>query len=241
MQILPVYIEKEITPDDNLSKIIINSTDIDDGDILVIAQKVISKQEGRIVELSSVKTSLLSEGISSQYNKDPRIVELILSESKRIVRMKSGLIIVETNHGFICANAGIDESNVADGFATLLPLNSDKSAELIRNKILDETGKNIAIIIADTFGRPFRMGQTNCAIGISGLNPILDYSGTLDSFDRILRVTAIAIADELSAAAELVMEKTKKSPVVIIRNYSYDLMDKSIDELIRPENEDLFK
>ena len=241
MQILPVHIEKEITSDDNLSKIIINSADIDDGDILVIAQKVISKQEGRIVNLSSVKTSLLSEGISSQYNKDPRIVELILSESKRIVRMKSGLIIVETNHGFICANAGIDESNVADGFATLLPLNSDKSAELIRNKILDETGKNIAIIIADTFGRPFRMGQTNCAIGISGLNPILDYSGTLDSFDRILRVTAIAIADELSAAAELVMEKTKKSPVVIIRNYSYDLMDKSIDDLIRPENEDLFK
>ena len=241
MQILPVHIEKEITPDDNLSKIIINSADIDDGDILVIAQKVISKQEGRIVELSSVKPSLLSEGISSQYNKDPRIIELILSESKRIVRMKSGLIIVETNHGFICANAGIDESNVADGFATLLPLNSDKSAELIRNKILDETGKNIAIIIADTFGRPFRMGQTNCAIGISGLNPILDYSGTLDSFDRILRVTAIAIADELSAAAELVMEKTKKSPVVIIRNYSYDLMDKSIDDLIRPENEDLFK
>ena len=231
LQILPVHIEKEITPDDNLSKIIINSTDIDDGDILVIAQKVISKQEGRIVELSSVKPSLLSEGISSQYNKDPRIIELILSESKRIVRMKGGLIIVETNHGFICANAGIDESNVADGFATLLPLNSDKSAELIRNKILDETGKNIAIIIADTFGRPFRMGQTNCAIGISGLNPILDYSGTLDSFDRILRVTAIAIADELSAAAELVMEKTKKSPVVIIRNYPYDLMDKSIDDL----------
>lgn len=241
LQILPVHIEKEITPDDNLSKIIINSADIDDGDILVIAQKVISKQEGRIVELSSVKPSLLSEGISSQYNKDPRIIELILSESKRIVRMKSGLIIVETNHGFICANAGIDESNVADGFATLLPLDSDKSAKLIRNKILDETGKNIAIIIADTFGRPFRMGQTNCAIGISGLNPILDYSGTLDSFDRILRVTAIAIADELSAAAELVMEKTKKSPVVIIRNYPYDLMDKSIDDLIRPENEDLFK
>ena len=241
LQILPVHIEKEITTDDNLSKIIINSTDIVDGDILVIAQKVISKQEGRIVALSSVKTSLLSEGISSQYNKDPRIIELILSESKRIVRMKGGLIIVETNHGFICANAGIDESNVANGFATLLPLNSDKSAELIRKKILDETGKNIAIIIADTFGRPFRMGQTNCAIGISGLNPILDYSGTLDSFNRILRVTAIAIADELSAAAELVMEKTKKSPVVIIRNYSYDLMDKSIGDLIRPENEDLFK
>ena len=241
MKINPVHIDKEIISGDNLAKIILNSTDVCDGDILVIAQKIISKQEGRLVELSTVNPSLLSEGISSQYKKDPRVVELVLSESKRIVRMKNGLIIVETNHGFICANAGIDESNVADGFATLLPLNSDKSAKLIRNKILDETGKNIAIIIADTFGRPFRMGQTNCAIGISGLNPILDYSGTLDSFDRILRVTAIAIADELSAAAELVMETTKTSPVVIIRNYPYDLMDKSIDDLIRPENEELFK
>ena len=241
MQIIPIHIKKEITVDDDLSELILHSGDVLDGDILVIAQKIISKQEGRTVKLSSVSPSLLSQGISSQYDKDPNVVELILSESKRIVRMNRGIIIVETNHGFICANAGIDESNVADGFATLLPLNSDKSAELIRNKILDETGKNIAIIIADTFGRPFRMGQTNCAIGISGLNPILDYSGTLDSFDRILRVTAIAVADELSAAAELVMEKTKKSPVVIIRNYSYDLMDKSIDDLIRPENEDLFK
>ena len=155
--------------------------------------------------------------------------------------MKNGLIIVETNHGFICANAGIDESNVVDGFATLLPLNSDKSAELIRSKILNVTGKQTAVIISDTFGRPFRMGQTNCAIGVSGLNPILDYSGTVDSFNRVLRVTAIAIADELSAAAELVMEKTKKCPVCIIRNYSYDSTKKSVDELIRPENEDLFK
>tara|TARA_B110000444_G_scaffold175830_1_gene164485 strand:- start:79 stop:546 length:468 start_codon:yes stop_codon:yes gene_type:complete len=155
--------------------------------------------------------------------------------------MKNGLIIVETNHGFICANAGIDESNVVNGFATLLPLNSDKSAELIRTKILNETGKNVSIIISDTFGRPFRMGQTNCAIGISGMNPILDYSGTLDSFNRTMRVTAIAIADELSAAAELVMEKTKKCPVSIIRDYSYDFKDGSINDLIRPENQDLFK
>ena len=241
MQILPIYIEKEITVDDDLSKLIINSTDIHDGDIIVIAQKIVSKHEGRVVKLSTVKPSLLAEGISSQYNKDPHIVELILSESKRIIRMKNGLIIVETNHGFICANAGIDESNVVDGFATLLPLNSDKSAELIRTKILNETGKNVAIIISDTFGRPFRMGQTNCAIGVSGLNPILDYAGTLDSFKRILRVTAIAIADELSAAAELVMEKTKKCPVSIIRDYSYTFEDRSIDDLIRPENEDLFK
>ena len=241
MQILPVHIEKEITVDDDLSKLILNSTDIHDGDIIVIAQKIISKREGRVVKLSTVKPSLLAEGISSQYKKDPHIVELILSESKRIIRMKNGLIIVETNHGFICANAGIDESNVVNGFATLLPLNSDKSAKTIQTKIFNETGKKVAIIISDTFGRPFRLGQTNCAIGISGLNPILDYSGTLDSFNRILRVTAIAIADELSAAAELVMGKTKKCPVSIIRDYSYDFADGHLNDLIRPENEDLFK
>ena len=241
LQIFPIPIEKEITLGDDLSELIVNTANLEDGDILVVAQKIISKQEGRLVELSTLKPSLLADGISSQYKKDPRIIELILSESKRIVRMKNGLIIVETNHGFICANAGIDESNVVNGFATLLPLNSDKSAELIRSKIFDKTGKKIAVIISDTFGRPFRMGQTNCAIGVSGLNPILDYSGTVDSFDRILRVTAIAIADELSAAAELVMEKTKKCPVSLIRNYSYDFEENSIDELIRPENEDLFK
>tara|TARA_B110000438_G_scaffold178394_1_gene170511 strand:- start:12 stop:737 length:726 start_codon:yes stop_codon:yes gene_type:complete len=241
LQILPIPIEKEITTNDNLSKLIINSSDIRNGDIIVIAQKIISKREGRIVKLSTVKPSLLAEGISSQYNKDPHIVELILSESKRIIRMKNGLIIVETNHGFICANAGIDESNVVNGFATLLPLNSDTSAKIIQTEIFNETGKKVAIIISDTFGRPFRMGQTNCAIGISGLNPILDYSGTLDSFNRILRVTAIAIADELSAAAELVMGKTKRCPVSIIRDYSYDFQDGTFNNLIRPENEDLFK
>jgi coenzyme F420-0:L-glutamate ligase/coenzyme F420-1:gamma-L-glutamate ligase len=241
LQIIPIPIEKEITTDDDLSKLILNSGDILDGDVLVIAQKIISKQEGRMIELSTVSPSLLAQGISSQYNKDPALVELILSESKRIVRLKNGLIIVETNGGFICANAGIDESNVIDGFATLLPLNSDKSAEIIRTSILNKTGKNVAVIISDTFGRPFRMGQTNCAIGISGLNPILDYAGTLDSFKRVLRITAIAIADELSSAAELVMGKTKKCPVVIVRNYSFKVGCNTIHDLIRPENEDLFK
>ena len=241
MQIIPIPIEKEITVDDDLSKLILNSGDILDGDVLVIAQKIISKQEGRMIELSTVQPSLLAQGISSQYNKDPALVELILSESKRIVRLNNGLIIVETNGGFICANAGIDESNVIDGFATLLPLNSDKSAEIIRTNILNKTGKNVAVVISDTFGRPFRMGQTNCAIGISGLNPILDYAGTLDSFKRILHITAIAIADELSSAAELVMGKTKKCPVAIIRNYSFNVGNNTIQDLIRPENEDLFK
>jgi coenzyme F420-0:L-glutamate ligase/coenzyme F420-1:gamma-L-glutamate ligase len=155
--------------------------------------------------------------------------------------MKNGILIVETHSGFICANAGIDESNVKPGYATLLPINSDISAQTIRYKILEQTNKNVAVIIADTFGRPFRMGQTNCAIGISGLNPILDYAGTLDSFEKILRVTAIAIADELSSAAELVMGKTLKCPVVIIRDYSFNIEEHVIDELIRPDNEDLFK
>ncbi len=241
MQIIPLYIEKEIQPSDDLSELILASSNLSDGDILVVAQKIISKQEGRIVDLSTVIPSLLAEGIGSQYQKDPRIIELILSETKRIVRMKNEILIVETHSGFICANAGIDESNVKSGYATLLPINSDISAQTIRYKILEQTNKNVAVIIADTFGRPFRMGQTNCAIGISGLNPILDYAGTLDSFEKILRITAIAIADELSSAAELVMGKTLKCPVAIIRDYSFNIEEHVIDELIRPDKEDLFK
>lgn len=241
MKILPVHIEKEIEPSDDISELIMASCQIEDGDILVIAQKIISKQEGRLVNLSTVKPSLLSEGISSQYQKDPRITELVLSESRRIIRMKNGVLIVETNDGVICANAGIDESNVKEGFATLLPLNSDKSAKTIHEKIFEKTRKDVAVIISDTFGRPFRMGQTNCAIGIAGMSPILDYEGTQDTFGKTLRVTAIAIADELSAASELVMGKTLKTPVAIIRDYSFEKGEHETDELIRPEHEDLFR
>ncbi len=241
MQIIPIPIEKEIEPSDDISELILKSTQLKDGDILVIAQKIISKQEGRIIDLSSVTPSLLAEGISSQYDKDPRIVELILSESKRIVRMKNQIIIVQTNHGFICANAGVDESNVKNGYAVLLPIDSDMSAKTIREKIKSNSNKNVAIIISDTFGRPFRMGQTNCAIGISGLSPLLDYAGTLDSFEKILRVTEIAVADEFSAAAELVMGKTLKCPAAIIRDYSFDFKENGISELIRHDAEDLFK
>ena len=241
MQIIPIEIKKEIEPGDNLSDLILKSTKIHDGDILIVAQKIISKQENRLVDISTISPSLLSEGIAGQYNKDPRLVELILSETKRIIRMGAGILIVETNHGFICANAGIDESNVKNGFATLLPLNSDISANLLRQNIQNSSGIDVPVVISDTFGRPFRMGQTNCALGISGLNPILDYAGSLDSFQKILRVTAIAIADELSAAAELVMEKTANCPVVIIRDYEFKKEDGSIESMIRPENEDLFR
>ncbi len=241
MRIIPLYIEKEIESSDDISELILMSSELSDGDILIVAQKIVSKQEGRIIDLSTVTPSLLSEGIASQYQKDPRIIELILSQTKRIVRMKNGIIIVETNNGVICANAGVDESNVKNGYATLLPIDSDISAQKIRNKIKEKINKNVAVIISDTFGRPFRMGQTNCAIGISGLNPILNYAGTLDSFEKILRITEIAIADELSSAAELMMGKTLKCPIVIIRGYSFRMEDHVINELIRPENEDLFK
>jgi len=241
LEIIPVHIEKEIEPSDDIFKIISQNSELNDGDILVIAQKIISKQEGRTVDLSDVIPSLLAQGIASQYHKDPRIIELILSESKRIVRMKNEIIIVQTNTGFICANAGVDESNVKDGYATLLPIDSDISAQTIRKKIKENTNKNVAVIISDTFGRPFRMGQTNCAIGISGLNPILDYAGTMDSFGKILRVTEIAIADEFSAAAELVMGKTLNYPVVIIRDYSFKIEELGVDKLIRLDHEDLFR
>jgi coenzyme F420-0:L-glutamate ligase/coenzyme F420-1:gamma-L-glutamate ligase len=241
LQIIPLYSDRQIEFNDDLIHLIIDSEKILDGDILIIAQKIISKQEGRIVELNSVVPSLLAEGIGSQYNKDSRIVELILSESKQIIRMDHGIIIVETNNGFICANAGIDESNVKKGFVTLLPLDSDISAQKIRKEILKKTNKTVSVVISDTFGRPFRMGQTNCAIGISGMNPILDYAGTKDTFGKTLRVTAIAIADELCSAAELVMKKAANCPIVIIRGYDFKNENSSINDLIRTPNEDLFR
>jgi coenzyme F420-0:L-glutamate ligase/coenzyme F420-1:gamma-L-glutamate ligase len=241
LQVIPVHISKEIEIGDDLVEIILDSTSIKDGDVLVIAQKIISKQEGRIVELSKIEPSLLAQGISSQYQKDPKVVELIMKESKKIVRMQNGVIIVETKTGFVCANAGIDESNVRDGFATLLPTDSDGSAKKIREDVLKKTGKKIAVVISDTFGRPFRMGQTNCAIGLSGIVPILDYAGTKDSFGNVLRVTAIAISDEIASAAELVMGKNNQCPVAIIRDYKFSNEGDSISEIIRPEQEDLFR
>ena len=241
LEIIPVKIQKEIEFDDDLVDLILESSEINNGDILVFSQKIVSKNEGRILNLSSVNPSLLANGIASSYGKDPRLVELILSESKRIVRMENGIIIVETKHGFICANAGIDESNVQDGYATLLPDNPDQSANLLKNRIEQKTGKNTAVIISDTFGRPFRLGQTNVAIGIAGIEPILDYSGKPDTFGRIMQVTAIAVADEICSASELAMGKVEKFPIAIIRNYDFNFSDTKIQKLLRSEHEDLFR
>ena len=241
LQIIPIKTQKEIGLDANLVDLILESSEINDGDILVFSQKIVSKNDGRILSLSSVNPSLLANGIASSYGKDPRLVELILSESKRIVRMENGIIIVETKHGFICANAGIDESNVQDGYATLLPDNPDQSANLLKGKIEQKTGKNIAVIISDTFGRPFRLGQTNVAIGIAGLEPILDYNGKPDTFGKIMQVTAIAISDEICSASELVMGKVEKCPIAIVRNYNFNFSDAKIQKLIRSEHDDLFR
>ena len=241
IQIIPLKIQKDIVPNDNLVDLVLESTEIQDDDILVFSQKIVSKNEGRILSLSSVNPSLLANGISSSYNKDPRLMELILSESKRIVRMENGIIIVETNHGFVCANAGIDESNVQDGYATLLPEDPDRSANLLKERIEKKTGKNIAVIISDTFGRPFRLGQTDVAIGIAGLEPILDYNGKPDTFGKIMQVTAIAVADEICSASELVMGKVEKCPIAIIRNYDFSYSDVKIQKMLRLDHDDLFR
>ena len=155
--------------------------------------------------------------------------------------MKNGIIISETYHDLVCANAGIDESNVDAGFATILPKNSDESAQKLKRQIKTKTGKSVAIIISDTFGRPFREGQTDVAIGVSGISPIIDYAGKRDSFNRILRVTAIAIADELCAASELVRGKALHTPITIIRNYKFDKKSGTLKDLLREKTLDLFR
>ena len=241
LEIIPVKIQKEIKSDDDLADLVLESLEINDHDIIVFSQKIVSKSEGRILSLSSINPSLLANGIANSYGKDPRLIELILSESERIVRMENGIIIVKTKHGFVCANAGIDESNVQDGYATLLPKDPDKSAILLKERIEQKTGKNISVIISDTFGRPFRLGQTDVAIGIAGLEPILDYNGKPDTFGKIMRVTAIAVADEICSASELVMGKVEKCPIAIVRNYNYNFSNAKIQKLLRSEHDDLFR
>ena len=241
LEIIPISINHDIEENEKLANLLTSKAKIEDDDILVVSQKIISKQEGQIILLSSVIPSQLALGISSEYEKDPKLVEVILSESKRIVRMENEIIIVETNHGLVCANAGVDESNVSNGFVTLLPKDPDQSASNLQKQIFEKTGKHVAVLISDTFGRPFRMGQTDCAIGVAGIDAILDYVGKKDTFGKTLRVTEIAIADELCSAAELVMGKTLHYPAAIIRNFKYKSSEGSMKSLIRPDSEDLFK
>ena len=244
LEINPVKISKDVEQHDNIIELLISSPskpEIKNGDILVITQKIISKQEGNIVDLSTVMPSLLAIGIASAYGKDPRVIEIILSQSKRIVRMNNGVIITETTQGFICANAGIDESNVKNGCVTLLPKNADDTAKKLKDEIFQKTGKDVAVVISDTFGRPFREGQTNCAIGIAGISAINDYVGTKDTFGKTLHVTAISTVDEICSAVELVMGKALNIPIAIVRNYKHQKSDSVAKDLIRLKSTDLFR
>ena len=226
--------------------------EIYNNDIIVIAQKIISKSENRFFNLKDVIPSKKALEIFSIHEKDPRLIELILRESSDIIKVTNKTLIVETKYGFICANAGIDQSNVSydtEG-VLLLPENPDESANKIRKFIYNKIKKNVSIIISDTFGRPFRKGQTNVAIGIAGITPLKSYIGLKDSFGKILKVTEIAIVDELASAAELVMGKTLGVPVAIIRGYEHESQklysedefgNFSIKTIFREKNQDLFR
>jgi len=240
LEVIPVLIRRNVDSEDSITGLLRESkTRLQNGDVLIISQKIVSKIEGRVVELDTIIPSILSQGIASEYGKDSRIVEAILLESNRIVRMSDGIIITEARNGMICANAGVDESNVKKGSITLLPKDADASAERIRLEIKSKAKMNVAVIISDTFGRPFRMGQTDVAIGISGIESVRNYAGTKDRYGRPLRVTAIAISDELCSAAELAHGKLSGAPMTIIRNYAFAQGGTALS-LVRPREQDLF-
>ncbi len=213
------------------------------GDILVVAQTIISRAEGQVVNLGDIVPSSQAETLAKQLGKRPELVEVILKESKQVVRAEQGHLIVETHHGLICANAGVDSSNVpGNDFVTLLPKDPDNSALLIRKEIQAAFKVDTAIIISDTHGRPFRNGAINVAIGTSGLAPIKDYVGHSDLFGYELRTTSVAVADELASAAELLMgEADEGIAVVIIRGYPYQHSEASAQELVRDPDRDIFR
>jgi len=213
-----------------------------DGDILVVTQKVVSKAEGRLLDLRTVEPSPFARAWASVHGKDPRHVEAVLREAQRIVRMDRGVLIAETRHGFICANAGVDASNVpGDEVVCLLPLDPDASAERLRAGLAARFHAQVGVVISDTFGRPWRNGQTNVAIGVAGVRALLGYQGQHDPYGRELRVTEIAVADELAAAAELVMAKTIGVPAALVRGAATLLGAGSARELVRAPEHDLFR
>ena len=212
------------------------------GDIVVVCQKVVSKAEGRVVDLKTIVPSEFANILAKRWEKDPRAVELVLRQTNRIVRNDRGVIIVETGQGWVCANAGVDESNtLTDDSAILLPEDPDASAARIRAGLKNLCGLELAVLVTDTFGRPWRDGLTEFCLGIAGMNPILDLRGTTDLGGRELHHTVVAIADELAAAAGLLMEKTAAVPAVLVRGYGYQPFEGSAKVLIRPAEADLFR
>jgi coenzyme F420-0:L-glutamate ligase/coenzyme F420-1:gamma-L-glutamate ligase len=214
----------EVREGDDLGQMIIDAItstglNLEEGDVLVVTHKVVSKSEGQLVELRTVEPSALAHHYASQYDKDPRQVEVALRESERIVRMDRGVMISETRHGFVCANAGVDASNAAEDTVCLLPVDPDGSAERLRNELQEAFGVAPGVIISDSFGRPWRNGIVNIAVGVAGLAPLADYRGYTDPAGYELHVSVIAVADELASAAELVMHKLARRPVALIRGY----------------------
>jgi coenzyme F420-0:L-glutamate ligase/coenzyme F420-1:gamma-L-glutamate ligase len=242
-----------IRQDDNLADILVKSLletniELQDDDILVVAQKIVSKSEGRTVNITTVTPSAQAIELGSKTEKDPRVVELMLRESNEVVRIRTGTIIVEHKLGFVCANAGIDHSNVAgDGnesqeYVLLLPEDPDQSARKIREQIKQKTGKVIGVMIIDSHGRAWRNGTVGICIGLSGLPALIDERGWKDLFGYTLRVTVVGVADELAAAASLMMgQAAEGKPAVHVRGFPYPLGEGSLKELIRPKEQDLFR
>ena len=218
-------------------------TPIADGDILVVTQKIVSKAEGRVLTIDDVEASPLAVAITEGHRRDPRHTEMILRESRRIVRMDRGVIISETYHGYICANAGIDASNIpGDNAICLLPVDPDASARRIRDAVRQRLGVDAAVLVSDTFGRPWRNGAVNVSIGVAGFNPVVSYVGESDPHGNELHTTTIAVADELAAAAELVTGKLLGVPVAIIKGYPYERMDDADSRaIVRDADKDLFR
>ena len=249
----PVHQIPLIRQGDNLAEFVVNALEknnleLEDNDILVFAQKIVSKAEGRAINLVTITPSPRAIELARQTEKDPRLVELILCESNEVLRTRIGTIIVEHKLGFVCANAGIDQSNVAgagdstEEWVLLLPKEPDRSAEKIRQDIQSKTGKRIGVLIIDSHGRAWRNGTVGVAIGIAGMPGLEDLRGKPDLFDFTLRITQVGAADELAAATSLVMgQAAEGTPVVHVRGFPYPLREGSLKELIRPKDQDLFR
>lgn len=248
LQLLGVRGIPEATPGADMAALVIEGLRASElrllpGDILVVTHKLISKAEGQLVDLRTVEPSPFAREHAAAWKKDPRQIEVTLRESKRIVKMDRGILISETRHGFICANAGVDASNVpGDEVVCLLPRDPDASARALREALAERLGVRVAVIVTDSFGRPWRNGIVNIAIGIAGIAPLSDYRGQPDDFGRVMNVSVLAVGDELASAAELVMGKVSRCPVVVVRGYPYEpTEDASARALVMDPRTDLFR
>jgi coenzyme F420-0:L-glutamate ligase / coenzyme F420-1:gamma-L-glutamate ligase len=231
----------EVRPGDDLGLLIAERTNLQNGDVVVVAQKVVSKSEGRLVTLASVTASDEAQRIAPRLiaAPDPRMVQVILDETVRVLRSER-VLITETHHGFVSANSGVDHSNVGAGVLALLPVDPDASAQRIRERLVERTGAQVGVVVSDTFGRPWRLGIVNVALGVAGLPALIDLRGTTDDAGEPLHATVLAVADEIAASAGLVMGKTGRTPAVIVRGLALDGSGYGRD-LIRPADEDLFR